>query len=30
MKKEAVDKEVLANLNDPEKKFWLSTRLDPK
>jgi hypothetical protein len=29
-KKEATDKEVSANLNDPEKKFWVNTCLDPK
>jgi hypothetical protein len=29
-KKEATDKEVLADLNDPEKKFQVSTCLDPK
>jgi hypothetical protein len=29
-KKEAADKEVLADLSDPEKKFWVSTDLDPK
>jgi hypothetical protein len=29
-KKEVVDKEVPANLSDPEKKSWVSTGLDPK
>jgi hypothetical protein len=29
-KKETIDKEVLADLNDPKKKFWVSTSLDPK
>jgi hypothetical protein len=29
-KKEAADKEVPADLNNPEKKFWVSTGLDPK
>jgi hypothetical protein len=29
-RKEATDKEVLADLNDLEKKFQVSTRLDPK
>jgi hypothetical protein len=29
-KKEAVDKEVPANLNDLEKKFQVSTCFDPK
>jgi hypothetical protein len=29
-KKEVADKEVPANLNDPEKKFWVSTSLDLK
>jgi hypothetical protein len=29
-KKEVVDKEVPADLNDPKKKFWVSTSLDPK
>jgi hypothetical protein len=29
-KKEVVDKEVLTDLRDPKKKFWVSTSLDPK
>jgi hypothetical protein len=29
-KKEVVDKEVPADLNDPKKKFRVSTSLDPK
>jgi hypothetical protein len=29
-KKEVTDKEVPVNLNDPKKKFWVSTCLDPK
>jgi hypothetical protein len=29
-KKEATDKEVPANLSDPEKKFQVSTCLNPK
>jgi hypothetical protein len=28
--KDTTNKEVLTNLNDPEKKFWVSTSLDPK
>jgi hypothetical protein len=30
LKKEDADKEVLADLNDSEKKFWVSISLDPK
>jgi hypothetical protein len=30
LKKEVADKEVPANLNDPKKKFQVSTCLDPK
>jgi hypothetical protein len=29
-KKEGADKEVPTDFNDPEKKFWVSTCLDPK
>jgi hypothetical protein len=29
-KKEAADKKVPVDLNDLEKKFWVSTCLDPK
>jgi hypothetical protein len=29
-KKEVADKEVLADSSDPEKKFQVSTGLDPK